>query len=162
MAAVRQNLMNAMVLYLKDQATAIGPYLDAANVRAYEYVNDPYNVQKGEALVSIPSAQIITRANAGNIDEVYPILVSARIFKRSHNEESGDIQAILTAVRESLVGNFTANRATLWAYFTDTGGEVLSTKFNSVELGEVRVEIDDAIQNARIDFQVFVNLTRSR
>jgi hypothetical protein len=164
MAATRGNLITAMVNYLKDQSTVIGPYLDAASVRGYEYVNKKYNVQKGEAMVSIPDPQTVTRANAGNIDEVYAILVSANIYKRSHTEESGDIQSILTAVRESLVADFVAERDTFWAYFSGlpSAGEVLSTKFNSVELSIAETTIDEAVQNVQLNFSVFVNLTRSR
>lgn len=162
MAATRGNLMDAMVLYLQDQNNVIAPYIDAASVRAYEYVNEPKLAQKGEGLVSIPTVQIAGRANKNNVDEIYPIIVSLGIYKRSHTEESSDMQSILTAIREALAADFQLNRVKLWGYFVglDTDSEVLSTNFNRVTLGSTDATISDGGQNCTFNFNVFVHLTR--
>lgn len=162
MAATRGNLLEAMALYLKDQNNVIATYIDAAQVRKYEYVNEAHPVQKGEALVSMANVQIPGRANKDNLDEIYPIYVSLGLYKRNHTEESGDMQTMLSTIREELAEDFQNNRDKLWGYFSplDTGGEVLSTKFNRVKLGNTDGAISDGGQNCTFQFSVFVHLTR--
>lgn len=160
MASTRQDLMDAVVGYLQDGNNAIAGFVDSVQVKAYEYDGEVKPYQAGRALVSIPNNQIPARASSGNRDEVYPIYVSLGILVKSHEEGTGDLQAALTTIREELDEHFTYNRTKLWSYFTDTDGVVLSTNFNRVELGGVQTFIADDGQNATIDFNIHVHLTR--
>jgi hypothetical protein len=152
--------MDAMVAYLVDAGNAIAGYLDTASVRASEYINKKYTREKGEALVSCGDVQTVGRANYGNRDETYPLMVSLGLLVKAQEETSPDLQAALTVIREELNDDFQANNAKLWSYYDNSGGEVLSVGFMSVDLGSTETLIAPDSQNCTLTFNVFVRLTR--